>query len=245
MAYDYVAWNPTRELLATIVSLLVYTAFYFLTTRRFEKSTTLAYTTAVELVRVGLTVIGPAYYIQQWHGGDGTAIGLQAKSARAVGGALVLQLLLAAFCWKGLQKTAKEKNLSSQSLAFHLVFNTLVIWEPFHCHGVLQLIFARAFGSIAAVILTGVAHGAYHLGTYPIVGGTGQSCASLAGFSCGFAGIYALGGHSLFVLCPLLWGVSCSIGTLEGGFVFTRDMCIAEAVADTVAVVSLSCLLLL
>jgi hypothetical protein len=48
-----------------------------------------------------------------------------------------------------------------------VLFNGVILWEPFFVHAWLQLRFDRAFGIVPGILLAGLSFAAYHTGTYP------------------------------------------------------------------------------
>lgn len=202
------------------------------TTGRHSASTrpksSLASGISTELARYMLTVLTPIIYLRSVassEGFDSSLIGLPSDIGTNTI-AWVTSGALAAFCWRGLEKECTKQGVQMWSKRFrnHLLFNGLVLWEPFYCHCFLQLVFERAFGIAPAIALTAVAHGTYHIGTYPLLPtpGSGTSCVVLGCFS----GVFA----TIFSVRRCLWTLSCSIGTLQGGFRFDSQAVVCETV---------------
>jgi hypothetical protein len=97
----------------------------------------------------------------------------------------------------------------------HLLFNAVILWEPFFVFGWLQLRYDRAFGIVPGVLLAALSFAAYHAGTYPP---SGLLMLLIAGL--GYAVIFRLTSN-LLILWPLVWAVGSSIGTLMGGSHFS------------------------
>lgn len=97
----------------------------------------------------------------------------------------------------------------------HLIFNAVLLWEPFFVFGWLQLRYDRAFGIVPGVLLAGLSFAAYHIGTYPP---SGLLVLLVAGLI--YATIFRLTSN-LLILWPLVWAVGSSIGTLIGGAHFS------------------------
>lgn len=87
--------------------------------------------------------------------------------------------------------------------------------EPLFVHGWLQGRFERSFGPIPAILLTGLAFGLYHVGTFPP-----QAILFLVAVGIGFAALYRAT-RSLLAVWPLTYASLFSIGTLEMGSPFT------------------------
>lgn len=165
-----------------------------------------------------LNVLLPAYYMLVVRKESSRALGITTDRLWL---ALGLSLLWAAMCWAGLRRELRlhpEADLLSQ-----LVFNGMILWEPFFVYGWLQLRFERAFGMVPGVILAAVCFGAYHLGTYPLA-----AVGMLVVIGTIDAILFRLT-KNLLTLWPLVWTVSSSIGTLQGGFSFGWDQVVTYA----------------
>ena len=97
----------------------------------------------------------------------------------------------------------------------HVLFNAVILWEPFFVHAWLQLRYDRAFGIVPGVLLAALSFAAYHIGTYPPAG-----LIILLVWGLFYAVVFRLTSN-LLTLWPLLWCVGSSIGTLMGGMQFT------------------------
>jgi hypothetical protein len=97
----------------------------------------------------------------------------------------------------------------------HVLFNAVILWEPFFVYSWLQLRFDRAFGIVPGVLLTGLSFAAYHIGTYPP---SGLIVLLVSGLI--YAAIFRLTSN-LLIVWPLAWCVASSLGTLMGGMQFT------------------------
>lgn len=106
----------------------------------------------------------------------------------------------------------------------HLLFNAVILWEPFFIFSWLQLRFDRAFGIVPGILLAGLSFAAYHIGTYPPAGFVTLLISGLF-----FAAIFRLTSN-LLTVWPLVWSVASSIGTLMGGMHFAWDQVAAWSV---------------
>lgn len=114
--------------------------------------------------------------------------------------------------WKGLQnELPKHPNVD---LLPHLIFNGVILWEPFFVFGWLQLRYERAFGIVPGILLAAGCFAAYHLGTYPL-----DKIAMLAGVGVLYGGLFRIT-KNLLTLWPFTWAVASSIGTLQGDMQF-------------------------
>jgi hypothetical protein len=78
---------------------------------------------------------------------------------------LLIGIGLAAFSSLGLRHKA-----AGMDWLPHVLFNAVILWEPFFVFSWLQLRFDRAFGIVPGVLLAGLSFAAYHIGTYPPAG---------------------------------------------------------------------------
>jgi len=97
----------------------------------------------------------------------------------------------------------------------HVLFNAVILWEPFFVYSWLQLRFDRAFGIMPGVLLAGLSFAAYHIGTYPPSG-----LIVLLIWGLVYAAIFRLTSN-LLIVWPFVWAVASSIGTLMGSMQFT------------------------
>lgn len=159
---------------------------------------------------LALNVIGPAWYVLRVRGEPLAELGMTLDRWWL---SLAISLGIAVWSHGELARVAGEAGLTGNALVAHVVFNGLVFWEVFFVYGWLQLRFERAFGIAPAIVLAALGFAAYHLGTYPLEGVLG-----LAGFGLGFGCLFRLT-RSVLALIPFAWAVTCSIGTIQGGFI--------------------------
>lgn len=100
----------------------------------------------------------------------------------------------------------------------HLIFNGIILWEPFFVYCWLQLRYEKAFGIVPGIILTGFSFIGYHIGTFPL-----ESLLILLFWGIIFAIIFHFV-KNLLVLWPLTWSFSSTLGTLMGGYEFTWNL---------------------
>jgi len=96
----------------------------------------------------------------------------------------------------------------------HLLFNAVILWEPFFVYAWLQLRFDRAFGIVPGVLLAGLSFAAYHIGTYPP---SGLIILLVSGLV--YTAIFRLTSN-LLIVWPFVWAIASSIGSLMGGMQF-------------------------
>ncbi len=100
----------------------------------------------------------------------------------------------------------------------HLVYNGIILWEPFFVYCWLQLRYEKAFGIIPGILLTGLSFMAYHIGTFYF-----ENLLILLFWGLIFAIIFHFI-KNIIVLWPLTWSFSSSLGTLMGNMVFSWDL---------------------
>lgn len=110
--------------------------------------------------------------------------------------------------------------LSGVNWSIHLIYNAFLFWEPFFIFGWLQSRFEKAFGIVGGIILTGIALGVYHLGSFEL-----KNVLIITANGIVFAMVYRLV-NNLLVMWPALWCISSSVGTLSGGLEFGKEVCI-------------------
>jgi hypothetical protein len=113
----------------------------------------------------------------------------------------------------------------------HVVYNAVILWEPFFIFAWLQLRFDRAFGILPGVLLTGLSFAAYHIGTFPPASLVVLLISGLV-----YAAIFRLT-RNLLSMWPLAWCVASSLGTLMGPYHFTWQQ---VAIWSVILVIQLS-----
>jgi membrane protease YdiL (CAAX protease family) len=156
-----------------------------------------------------LNVLFPAYYVLIVRREGLNQLGI---TRRWWWLALLLSVVVSGLSWPRLQEVAAQQPDLELPLFVFLLFNGLILWEPFFVYGWLQLRFERAFGIIPAIALAAMCFGAYHIGTYPLSG-----VVSLVVFGVFFGVLFRVAGGNLLALWPLTWAVTSSFGVLEGG----------------------------
>lgn len=180
-----------------------------------------------------LNVLFPAYYMLVKRREEPAELGI---TTRRLWLALGLSVVWGMMTWGGLQKEARlhpEVNLLPQ-----LIFNGLILWEPFFVYGWLQLRFERAFGMLPGMVLAAACFGAYHLGTYPL-----PAVGILITLGIVYAVLFRMT-KNLLTLWPLVWSVNSTIGTLQGGFYFGWNDVGTYASLLLIQLVAITCLIL-
>jgi hypothetical protein len=100
----------------------------------------------------------------------------------------------------------------------HLIYNGIILWEPFFVYCWLQIRYEKAFGIIPGIALTGLSFMTYHIGSFSF-----PNLLILLFWGIIFAIIFHFI-KNIIVLWPLTWSVSSSLGTLMGNTAFNWDM---------------------
>jgi membrane protease YdiL (CAAX protease family) len=115
----------------------------------------------------------------------------------------------------------------------HVLYNAVILWEPFFIFAWLQLRFDRAFGILPGIVLTGLCFTAYHIGTFPPASLVVLLISGLI-----YAAIFRLT-RNLLSMWPLAWCVASSLGTLMGPYHFTWQQ---VAIWSVILVIQLFCI---
>lgn len=200
-------WKPGQDTVVAAVTAVLMTPAYYLGAQVFHGVLGLVIFTV--LTNGVLNVLFPAYYMLKIRGERLDELGI---TIRRWWMALAVSIAWSLLSWKGLQRELQSH--PNIDLMPHLIFNGLILWEPFFVFGWLQLRFERAFGLIPGILLAACSFGAYHLGTYPLPG-----VVMLAAIGVGYGILFRLT-KNLLTLWPLTWAVASSIGTLQGNMQF-------------------------
>ena len=156
-----------------------------------------------------LNVGFPAWYVLRLRGETLRDLGITGNRWIVT---LGLSLLLALYYLPEL--LAVGANYRLNQMVPQLVYNGIILWEPFFLFGWLQLRFERAFGVLPAVLLTALCFASYHA---PALGLAYARTIFMAGVL--FATVFRLTSNLLSMI-PLTWMVASTIGTLSGHMMF-------------------------
>jgi membrane protease YdiL (CAAX protease family) len=222
-----VRWQPSQDTVVALLTALLMIPVFYVGTH--DTTGIVGLLVFVILGNGILNVLFPAYYLLVVRKERPQELGITTDRLwLAVGLSLVWGLM----SWVGLQKEARlhpEADLLPQ-----LVFNGLILWEPFFVYGWLQLRFERAFGMLPGIVLAAACFGAYHLGTYPL-----PAVGMLVVIGLIYAILFRMT-KNLLTLWPLVWSVGSSIGTLQGGFYFGWDQVGMYAIILLVQIVAIA-----
>ena len=201
----WLTWAPTGETGVAALSVLAMIALYWVTTQVLVSGWSVILVFGL-LTNMGLNFIFPLWWIVAYRRQPLSELGLTSRRwliSVFIGGVLA-----------ALMAFRLRTSLVGVDWGPHLLFNAVVLWEPFFVHGWLQLRFERAFGILPGILLAALCFAAYHIGTYP-------PAALLAIFASGlfYAAVFRLTGN-LLIVWPLLWCLGSSFGTLMGGTQF-------------------------
>jgi membrane protease YdiL (CAAX protease family) len=202
-----VRWEPGRDTLVALLTAFLMVPVYYVGSH--NSAGIIGLLVFVVFGNAILNVLFPAYYVLVVRKEKPAGLGI---TTHRIWLALGLALVWSLMCWKGLQREMQQH--PDADLLPQLIFNGLILWESFFVYGWLQLRFDRAFGTVPGILLAALCFGAYHLGTYPLPG-----VMMLVVFGIIYGILFRLTGN-LLTLWPLVWSISSSIGTLQGGFHF-------------------------
>jgi membrane protease YdiL (CAAX protease family) len=201
-----VRWAPAADTGVALLTALLMIPVYYVGTHSHGMASLLVF---VVLGNGVLNVLFPAWYVLRLRREPAAELGITTKRLWL---AVLLSAICCLFAWKGLQREMALHH--GVDLLPQLIFNGVILWEPFFVFGWLQLRFERAFGIVPGVVLAAASFGAYHLGTYPLSGVLGLVVAGVV-----FAILFRIA-KNLIVLWPATWAVVSSIGTLQGNMHF-------------------------
>ena len=199
-------WSPGGDTLIALLTEIAMIALYWITTHLLGGGWDGVLFFGV-LTNLGLNVLFPVWWIAYHRKQPLSELGITTRRWLP---SLLIGVVLAAFSSVRLRQMAIGVNWLP-----HVLFNAVILWEPFFVFSWLQLRFDRAFGIVPGVILAGLSFAAYHIGTYP----PGMLIVLLiTGLI--YAAIFRLTSN-LLIVWPFVWSVASSIGTLMGGMQFT------------------------
>jgi membrane protease YdiL (CAAX protease family) len=226
-----IRWRPGQDTAVAIVTALLMIPVYYIGTHDLNGIAGL-----LVFVIFGngiLNVLFPAYYLLVLRRAGPEELGI---TTHWLWVAVLLSIACSLFAWKGLEHEAALH--PDAELLPQLIFNGVILWEPFFVFGWLQLRFERAFGILPGIVLAATCFGAYHLGTFPLEG-----VASLVVVGIVFATVFRTT-KNLLTLWPASWAVASSIGTLQGDMHFGWDQIAIYAVLLFVQVAAIAWMIL-
>jgi hypothetical protein len=219
-------WNPGQDTVVAMLTALLMIPVYYVETHWHNSVAGL-----LIFVIFGngiLNVLFPAYYLLVFRRVGLEELGI---TTHRLWLAVPLSLVCTLFVWKGLQREAQLH--SDIELLPQLIFNGLILWEPFFVFGWLQLRFEKAFGMAPGIILAAICFGAYHLGTYPMEGIVTLVVVGI------LSGILFRTTKNLLTLWPATWAVMSSIGTMQADMRFGWDQVAIYAAILLVQVIAI------
>jgi len=199
-------WAPSSDTALALVTELLMIGVYYVTTHWLH-SDLAAFAVFGVLTNLIINVSLPVWWIAYHRRQPLSELGITTRRWLP---SLLIGIGLAAFSSLGLRQKA-----AGMDWLPHVLFNAVILWEPFFVFSWLQLRFDRAFGIVPGVLLAGLCFAAYHIGTYPPA-----ELVTLLIWGLIYAAIFRLTSN-LLIVWPLVWSIASSIGTLMGGMVFT------------------------
>lgn len=199
-------WSPSGDTLMALLTEIAMIALYWITTHLSSGGWDGVLVFGV-LTNLGLNVLFPVWWIAYHRKQPLSELGITTRRWLP---SLLIGVVLAAFSSFRLRQMAIDVNWLP-----HVLFNAVILWEPFFVFSWLQLRFDRAFGIVPGVLLAGLSFTAYHIGTYPPAMLIALLIPGLI-----YAAIFRLTSN-LLIVWPFAWSVASSLGTLMGGMQFT------------------------
>ena len=205
---SWVCWQPGWDTLVAVATVLYMIPSYYLSANLYHPLTSFNFM-FTDLV---INVLLPAYYVLKVCGESSEHLGLTKRRWLP---SLLISAALATFF--SLRMIGFLATVPQELVLSTVVFNGIILWEPFFVYSWLQLRFERAFGILPGIILAGACFGSYHTGTYPP-----QMVVMLALFGMFYGAVFRLT-KNLLALWPLTWAVASTMGTVSGVFTFGWD----------------------
>lgn len=201
-------WRPSRDTLMALLTEVAMIVLYWTTTHLLSGGWDDVLVFGV-LTNLGLNVLFPVWWIAYYQKQPLSELGITTRRWLP---SLLIGIVLAALSSFRLWQMA-----DGATWLPHVLFNGIILWEPFFVFSWLQLRFDRAFGIVPGVLLAGLSFAAYHIGTYPpamliVLLVTGLIYAAIFRLTC-----------NLLIVWPFAWSVASAIGTLMGGMQFTWE----------------------
>jgi hypothetical protein len=206
-------WEPGTDTLLAVASDVAMWAIYFANSHMGAGNGVARMVVFVILGTLLLDMVFPAWYVLRVRRDPLTELGITANRWWV---ALITSAVLCLMLPPGFKQAVASH--PEVSVVPHLIYNGIILWEPFFVFGWLQLRFERAFGIIPGIVLSAIGIAAYHLGTFPISG-------VVAMVVFGFVDAIAFRiSRNLLSMFPFTWALASGIGTLQGGLAFGWDL---------------------
>jgi Type II CAAX prenyl endopeptidase Rce1-like len=228
---ELVRWDPGADTAVAVGTELAMLCAYYVGTQAAKTSLLLSFFVFVVFGSLILDVLFPAYYMLAVRGEPASELGI---TLRHWPEALLTSLAGCIILLPGL--IAQIHRHPGVKLLPHLIFNGLILWEPFFVFGWLQLRFERAFGVLPGILLAAASLAIYHIGTFPP---EYLNTIFLAGL---FYGLIFRLTRNLLALFPFTWAVGSGMGTL-GKFVFGWDAVAVYAIVLTIQIAAIAALI--
>jgi hypothetical protein len=194
-------WSPSSETWIALLTEIAMIALYWITTHLLSGGRDSILVFGL-LTNLGLNVLFPVWWIAYHRKQPMSELGITTRYWCL---SLLIGVVLAAFSSFGLR----------QMVTGIVLFNGVILWEPFFVFSWLQMRFDRSFGIVPGVLLAGLSFTAYHIGTSPPA-----MLIVLLIIGLIYAAIFRLTSN-LLIVWPFVWSVASSIGTLMGEMRFT------------------------
>ena len=205
---QWFAFDPELDSWLALVSIPAMTLIYFLNTRFGYEYPSVFFLGFILLGHLCLNTALPAYVVLKMRQEGLSGLGI---TRHRLFTSIIVSIVLGASMYPSL--THVLKGFDGNPLP-NMAYNAIALWEPLFVFGWLQLRFERAFGIIAGIFMAAIGFATYHIGSFPV-----DSLIVLLFTGLFYSIVFAIF-RNLLVLIPITWGVSSTIGTIQGGFSF-------------------------
>ncbi|RKM59178.1 hypothetical protein D6855_09725 [Butyrivibrio sp. CB08] len=205
-----------KEIVAAVASLLLMWIGYYGDNNLFKDNMIYTLLVSLLMIIIGLCTLLPVIWVTRV-----TKEGLQGLgvTTKKLGLALLFSVVLGAWRFIGIREY-----LNGPDVINTILFNAFSIWEVMFIFGWLFTRYKRAFGKVAAVLLTALSVGIYHIGTLGMLE-IGKLCLTVA-----ICGVFYAISENIFTLWPIYWAIGCSASTLSSGMSFPVEMVYISAI---------------
>jgi len=224
----WLRWDPGGDTVLAVASDIAMWAIYFANSHIGTDHAIARLVFFVILGTLFLDVLFPAWYVLRVRREPLSELGITTNRWLL---ALVTSAVLCLILFPGFKQAAAAR--PDLNVIPHLIYNGIILWEPFFVFSWLQLRFERAFGIIPGILLAAMGITAYHIGTFPISG-------VVAMFVFGIIDSSAFRiSRNLLSMFPFTWALASGIGTLQGGLAFGWNLVVLYSVILAIQVVAI------
>ena len=198
-----------KELIVTVITLIAMWIGYYADNNIFSDNMIFG-------IVIGLCVVFPLYWVTCVTREGIQGLGITLKNLPL---ALLFTIILGA--WRFLEV---KNYIAEAAFVPTILFNAFSIWEVLFFFGWLFTRYKRAFGWQAAILLTSLSVGIYHIGTLTL-----EKIVALCVVIV-VCGVFYSISENIFTLWPIYWAIGCSASTLSSGMDFPMEMAYLSAI---------------